>query len=559
MDYGAAIVDILRKHVPKDMEIVLEIPDARFGDFAFPCFILAKHFKKTPQLIAHDLAAKMQTADFLEKTIAIGPYVNFFIDKKELATSVLTVIATKKESYGKGTQKQKIMVEFSSPNTNKPLHLGHIRNIALGDAVSRIFSFLGNYVIKSCLVNDRGVHICKSMLAYKKWGNKKKHDVKGDLFVGRYYVLFSKKAAEHPELEEQAHEMLRQWENGAEDVVSLWEKMNKWVYDGWEETYKKLGISFDKYYFESDLYSYGKEVVLDGLKRGIFIKKDNAVYVLLADAGLPDKVLIRSDGTTIYMTQDLYLAQKKFHDYDLDKSVYVVGSEQNLHFQQLFTILKKLGNTKSNGCYHLSYGMVLLPEGKMKSREGSVVDADEIIAEMEMLAAAEIKKRQKLSKEELAYRAHLVGIAAIKFHFLKVDPMKDIVYDPKESLSFEGETGPYIQYTYARIASILRKYGEKLPVHVDVSFLEKQAFSIVRLLEQFPAIVEDAGTQYRPSTLCRYLLDLSQECNSFYHVVPVLKEENEAVKFANLYLLSCIKYVLKNGLDLLGITVLEEM
>jgi arginyl-tRNA synthetase len=559
MDYEEAITKLLKKHLPDTIEITLEVPpDRTLGDFAFPCFPLAKVLKKSPQLIAHDLAAKLHAEDFLEKVVSTGPYVNFFLNKKQLAVEVLHVIHKQQEKYGSAFQKQKVMVEFSSPNTNKPLHLGHMRNIALGDAVSRILAFLGNYVVKACLVNDRGIHICKSMLAYKKWGKNKSPNVKGDMFVGKYYVMFAKQVAECPELEEEVRTMLQQWEQGDEETVALWKKMNQWVYDGFEQTYKKLGISFDTYYYESDVYSYGKEVVLDGLKRDVFVKKDGAVYALLEDVKLPDKVLIRSDGTTIYMTQDLYLAQKKFQDYNLTKSIYVVGSEQDMHFKQLFAILKKLGLKQAEGCFHLSYGMVLLPEGKMKSREGTAVDADGLMAEMETLAAVEIRKRQELSKKETERRAHHVGIAALKFHLLKIDPVKYMVYNPKESLSFEGETGPYVQYTHARIASILRKHGKEL-AEVDVSFLGEKGLTMARMLEQFPTVVECAGLHYKPSLLCRYLLDLCQEFNSYYHDVPVLKAENEAIKEARLYLLAGVKHVLHTGLGLLGIEALEEM
>src|SRR3989344_881795 len=369
----------------------------------------------------------------LDKVAPNGPYINFYLNKKNLSTSVLHKIQQQKENYGQQSFGEKIMIEFSSPNTNKPLHLGHVRNISLGDSISRILSFLGNDVIKGCLVNDRGIHICKSMLAYKKWGHNKNPDKKSDFFVGDFYVLFAKKATEHPELEQEAQEMLRLWEKGDKEVVALWKKMNEWVYAGFEETYAKLAVSFDKYYYESAIYLFGKEIAQEGLKKEIFFDKDGAIVAPLQEFGLPDKVLVRSDGTTIYITQDLYLALKKFEDYKLNRSIYVVGSEQNLHFQQLFAILKKLGHKFADGCYHLSYGMVNLPEGKMKSREGTVV---------------------------LQQRGKQVGIAALKFHMLKIDAAKDMVYNPKESISFEGETGPYVQYTHARISSILRKHGE---------------------------------------------------------------------------------------------------
>jgi len=560
MNYEEAIKELLKKHIKEDIEIKLEIPpEKEFGDFAFPCFALSKTQKKAPNLIAHDLAAKLSTADFLSKVISAGPYVNFFLNKKDLAEGILKTININPKDYGKQNQKQKIMVEFCSPNTNKPLHLGHVRNIVLGDSVSRIFKFLGNYVIKSCLVNDRGVHICKSMLAYKKWGKNKKPDKKGDFFVGEFYKLFAQKAADNPELETQAQELLRQWENNEEEVVELWKKMNQWVYDGFEKTYSSLNVNFDKYYYESNLYTYGKEIVMDGLKRNIFKKDDGAVVAELEDVNLPNKVLIRSDGTTIYMTQDLYLAKKKVEENKLDRSIYVVGSEQNLHFQQLFAILKKLGHKWADSCYHLSYGMVLLPEGKMKSREGKVVDADALIEQVTNLALYEIKKRhENLDPKILKNRARQVGLAALKFHLLKIDAVKDMLYKPEESISFEGETGPYVQYTYARINSILRKHKKELPDDIDISVLGEKGLSIARILEQFPETVQNSAQHYKPSFICRYLLDLCQEFNSYYHDVPVLKAEEKEM-LARLYLLKSVKQVIENGLNLLGIEAPEKM
>ncbi len=561
MNYAIAILSMLKKHIAEDIEIKLEIPPNKdFGDFAFPCFAISRIYKKSPQLIAHDLAVKLSGMNhsLLEKVTAQGSYVNFFINKKELSSKVLHKIQEQKKEYGKQKQNKKMMVEFSSPNTNKPLHLGHVRNIALGDSISRIFSFLGNNVIKACLVNDRGIHICKSMLAYKRWGHNKNPHKKPDFFVGDFYVLFAKKAEEHPALEEDAQEMLRLWEKGDKEVVALWKKMNAWVYEGFEETYAKLGVSFDKYYYESAIYLFGKEIAHEGLKKKIFVDKEGAIVAPLQDTGLPDKVLIRSDGTTLYVTQDIYLALKKFEDYKLDSSIYVVASEQNLHFQQLFAILKRLGYRWASGCYHLSYGMVNLPEGKMKSREGAVVDADAIIGELTTLAKEEIHKRHpEIDNINLQNRSRQVCLAALKFHMLKIDAAKDMVYNPKESISFEGETGPYVQYTNARISSILRKYGT-LPEEISLSYLGERERALAALLEKFPAVIEEAASHYKPSHLCRYLLDLCQDFNSYYHDVPVLKAE-EDIKLARLCLLSGIKVVLQNGLSLLGIEALEEM
>ncbi len=564
MDYESEIIILLRQHIPEDIEFKVEIPpEKKLGDFAFPCFALAKQRKKSPQLIAHDLAAKLSGIDplLLEKVNAQGPYVNFFLNKKKLSAEVLHKIQEHRENYGSQKQEQKIMIEFSSPNTNKPLHLGHVRNISIGDSISRIFSFLGNSIVKVCLVNDRGVHICKSMLAYKKWGHNKNPDKKGDFFVGEFYVLFAKKAEQHPELEQEAQDMLRLWERGDKEVIALWKKMNSWVYEGFDETYTKLVVSFDKYYYESDMYKFGKEIVQEGLKKEAFYKKEGAIIAPLEDVGLPDKVLIRADGTTLYITQDIYLAKKKFDEHPVERSIYVVGSEQNLHFQQLFAILKKLGYKWASGCYHLSYGMVNLPEGKMKSREGTTVDADTILEELFALAKEEIHKRHsEINHVVLQNRSRQVGLAALKFHMLKIDAAKDIVYNPKESISFEGETGPYVQYTHARISSILRKSCQlsELPKEVSsLNFGEKE-LALATILEKFPKAVEDAASHYKPSYICRYLLDLCQETNSYYHEIPVLKAEDD-IRDARLYLLSCVKQVIQNGLSLLGIQAIEEM
>lgn len=560
MIYEQEIQSFLATHLPENTEIKLETPpNQTFGDFAFPCFALAKGMKKSPQLIAHDLAAKLQGSlpSFLEKTLPNGPYVNFFLNKKTLSPVILKTIQEKKEKYGASSQNQTLMIEFSSPNTNKPLHLGHIRNISLGDSISRIFSFLGNHVIKTCLINDRGIHICKSMLAYKKWGHNKLPDKKSDFFVGEFYVLFAQKAKEHPEIEEEAQEMLRLWEAGDKETVALWKKMNQWVYDGFEKTYARLNVTFDKYYYESDIYLFGKEIVHDGLKKGVFVEKEGAIVAALEDIGLPNKVLIRSDGTSLYVTQDIYLAWKKFQDYPLDRSIYVVASEQTLHFQQLFATLKKLEYTWASGCYHLSYGMVLLPEGKMKSREGTVVDADALMDDLFSLAKEEIHKRhQDISSHELEKRSRQVSLAALKFHMLKIDAVKDLVYNPKEAISFEGETGPYVQYTHARICSILRK-AVSIPEHITPHYSPQEA-AIISQLEKFPAVVLHAAEQYKPSQICRYLLDLSQAVNSYYHEVPIL-QASEDERNARLYMISSIRIVLENGLRLLGIEAPSEM
>ena len=555
------IKKLLEKHVKGD--ITLEIPpNSNMGDYAFPCFPLAKELKKSPPDIAKDLQSKIDKSDFIEETKVIGPYLNFFVNKEKLAELVLKQIYKEKQDYGKGKSGKKIAVEFSSPNTNKPLHLGHVRNICLGESISRILDFAGNKVTRHCIVNDRGIHICKSMLAYQKFGKGKEPDIKSDFFVGKFYVMFAKKADEKPELEQEAQELLKKWEAGDKETIALWKKMNKWVYDGFDETYKKLGIKFDKYYYESELYKEGKDIVMDGLKRGVFEQLEDdegAISANLDKFKLPKKILVRGDGTTLYMTQDLYLAKKKFSDLKCDSSLYVVGSEQNLHFQQLFAVLDLLGEKFAKDCSHLSYGMVNLPEGKMKSREGKVVDADDLVREMEELARYEIKLRHKdLKDKELNDRSYKVGLGALKFFILKMDPIKDMMYNPEESIAFEGETGPYVQYTIARINSIFRKHGKNIDPKVKFGAFQEDGLALIKILQNFPDVIQEAASHKRPSNVARYLIELSQAYNEFYHSSPIL-QEIEPIMQARLLLSYCVKEVLIKGLDLLGINYVEEM
>ncbi len=460
------------------------------------------------------------------------------------------------------------MVEFCSPNTNKPLHLGHVRNCVIGESVSNILKFNGSNLTKACLVNDRGIHICKSMLAYQKWGEGKLPDIKSDFFVGKYYVMFAKKAAEsavvEKELEDEAQLLLQKWEQCDKNTIKLWKRMNSWVYKGFGETYKSLGVKFDKYYYESQMYKEGKDIIMDGLNRGKFIKDETgAIIADLEQFKLPKKVLIRGDGTSIYITQDIFLAKKKFDDYKLDQSVYVVGSEQNTHFQVLFKIMDILGYPWASQLKHLSYGMVYLPEGKMKSREGKVVDADDLVRGMVELARFGVKERHKdLEEAEVERRARIIGLGALKFYLLKTDFVKDMHYNPEESISFEGETGPYVQYTHARICSILNKLDEKM----DAAFIKKVNFEvydkseqeIIALLKAFPEIVNDAAFNLKPSIITRYLLDLCQKVNEFYHANQILKAPEELLR-ARIMLIYDAKQVIAKGLNLLGIEALEEM
>lgn len=480
-----------------------------------------------------------------------------------------------------------IMVEFSSPNTNKPLHLGHIRNNLLGDSVSRLLKASGNNVIKTTLVNDRGVHICKSMLAWLKVGNgatPESTGIKGDHLVGDMYVAFNniyKKEVddlvaggmdeetakkEAPCLRE-AHEMLQKWEAGDKEVRDLWARMNGWVLKGFDESYKALGITFDKVYYESQTYLLGKELVQKGLDMGVFVKDpDGSVWCDLTADGLDRKLLIRSDGTSVYITQDLGTAERRFAEYHLDSHVYVVGNEQNYHFQVLKLILKKLGFEWSDNIFHLSYGMVELPEGKMKSREGTVVDADDLIQKMYEEARAtsdESGKLADMSEEDKAKLYHMIGLGALKYFIIKVDPKKTMLFNPKESIDFNGNTGPFIQYTHARIRSILRKAAEK-GIEYSASPLPKVELSakeirLIKLLNTFPSRVAEGAQAYSPAVIANYAYDLAKEFNQYYHDTPILKEENEDVLKMRLVLIDTLSAVLRKAMGILGIELPERM
>ena len=551
MNFKQQIITKL-KNITKLKEIPLEVPpDPLMGDYAFPCFILCRKLKKSPAEIAKELVDRFKTGKFIEKVTANGPYLNFFINKEYFIQEALNN-SFEIKPYKK--IKKRIMVEYCAPNTNKPLHLGHLRNMFIGNSVSLLLKFTGCDIIQANLVNDRGIHICQSMLAYKKYGNNKKPNKKTDHFVGDFYVMFQNKKNE--ELEKESYELLKKYEKGDKETLSLWKKMNDWALKGFEETYTKLNIKFDKVYYESEYYKKAKELILKYYKKGIF-RKDNDGNIIAPTE--PYRVVLRDDGTSVYITQDIYLAHQKFRDYKLDKSIYVVASEQNLHFKQLFEILKLMKYKWHDKLYHLSYGLVNLPEGRMKSREGKVVDADDIIEEMTSLAEKEIKKRHKLSEKELKERSKAIGIAALKFYMLKNDPAKEIVYNPEESISFEGETGPYLQYTYARICSILRKYGKKVKKANTTSLKNREDFEIAKLLAEFNNVVEESTQNYKPSLLCRYLLDLSQKFNNYYRYYPIMREKEEELREARLMLAYCVKEILKTGLSLLGKEAIEEM
>ena len=480
-----------------------------------------------------------------------------------------------------------VMIEYSSPNTNKPLHLGHVRNNLLGNALAQIIAANGNRVVKTNIVNDRGIHICKSMLAWLKYGNGETPESsgkKGDHLIGDYYVAFDKHyKAEVNELMEkgmtkeeaeaasplmkEAREMLVKWEAGDPEVRALWKKMNDWVYAGFDETYRMMGVSFDKIYYESETYLEGKKKVLEGLDKGLFYRKeDGSVWADLTNEGLDHKLLLRSDGTSVYMTQDIGTAEQRFADYPIDKMIYVVGNEQNYHFQVLSILLDRLGFEWGKSLVHFSYGMVELPEGKMKSREGTVVDADDLMAEMIATAretSGELGKLDGLTPEEAEDIARIVGLGALKYFILKVDARKNMTFNPKESIDFNGNTGPFIQYTYARIRSVLRKAAEagitlpaRLPEGISLSTKEE---GLVQMLADFAGIVRQAGTDYSPSVIANYCYDLVKEYNQFYHDFSILREENEAVRQFRLVLSAEVAKIVKLGMGLLGIEVPERM
>jgi len=547
----------------KIFDLIETPPNSEMGDFAFPCFSLAKEMKKNPVEIAKELSKKINEKKLnnFEKIIATGPYLNFFADKKKFSENILKEVLKTKEKFGFNSENKigKVMTEFPSPNTNKPLHLGHLRNMTIGESMSRILEFNGNQIFRVNSINDRGIHICKSMLAYLLFGKNKKPDKKSDHFVGDFYVMFAKAVKEKPELEKEAQDMLVKWEGGDKNILALWKKMNKWALDGQDETYKRFGIKFDKTYYESKVYTKGKDIVLDGLKKGIFKKKDDGAIVIdLKDEGLDEKVLLRSDGTSVYITYDLSLAKLKDDDFKLDGSIYVVGNEQEYYFKVLFLVLKKLGFKFADHLKHLSYGMVELPEGKMKSREGTVVDADDLIDEVMKLSEEDLKERYKdLSKKEIENRALKIALAAIKYKLVRVDIFKNMVFDPKESVSFEGDTGPYLLYSYARANSILKKTKNKKN-DFQIDKVEKSEFELIKKINEFQNVVKESYEKYNPSLVAHYSYGLAQLFNEFYHACSVIDAEKNCKEF-RIALVEAFKITLKNSLNLLGIDVLEEM
>lgn len=548
-------------------EITLEIPPKEdMGDFALPCFILAKKLKKSPQTIAQELAESISVPGV--QTKVLGPYLNFFVNSETIIDSTLKQIHNDKSTYGTQQKSREVMlIESPGPNTNKPLHLGHLRNMLLGMSLATLHRMQGKQVHVVNVVNDRGVHICKSMLAYQKFGNNttpEKAERKPDHFVGDYYVQYTNALKEEPELEEAVQDMLVAWENHDAEIVKLWKQMNTWALTGFSATYAKLNFTIDKEYLESETYMHGKEIILDGVQQGIFTKDEKgAIVANLEDKGLGKKVLLRANGTSVYITQDIYMAKLRYEDFHFDEMVYVVGNEQEYHFKVLFEVFKMLDWPFAGKCHHFSYGMVELPDGKMKSREGNVIDTDTLIDQMKELAYEEVAKRyDDLAAAEIFRRSETIALAAIRFFFLKFDPVRNFVFNPKESLSFEGETGPYVQYAYARICSIFRKHAEEggmydglFNVQLLDTDIDKQ---LVKKLSAYPELLREAARQFKPSLICHYLIDLAATFNSYYRDNPILKAAPE-VRNARLAVCDATRIILKNGLAVLGIDVLEQM
>lgn len=551
--------------------IIAEIPPRpELGDIAFPMFLFAKFFKQAPKQIAEKVADVLaHTPD--GNAEASGPYVNVKLNRENVCRAVISEIVKKQSDYGdpRELEGHKIMVEFSCPNTNKPLHLGHLRNDAIGESVAKILKANGAEVKKVNLINDRGIHICKSMLAYKKFGKGKTpedENLKSDHFVGNYYVAFSEWAKDDPGAEEQARAMLKAWENGDSDVIDLWNRMNRWAIDGINETYKKTGVTFDSCYYESKTYMSGKQEVLKGLKEKIFYKKeDGSVWVDLTEKGLDHKVLLRDDGTSLYITQDIGTAILRHDDWPFDRMIYVVASEQNYHFQVLFHILKMLKQSWADHLHHLSYGMVNLLHGKMKSREGTVVDADNLLEQLTLLAEKEIKQRERETEiDNIQKTSESIALAALNYFLLATTPNKDMTFIPEESISFTGNTGPYLQYTGARISSILRKYEERRQSFKNAEVIYgllsvDEEWEIVKLLLSFPEQLILAGRELNPSFITMYLYELAKHFSRYYHDNPVLHNENLNLVVTRIELLKAIMIVLKKGFDLLNIPFLEKM
>ena len=593
----AAVKELYGQEVPEKMVQLQKTKKEFEGNLTLVVFPFLKISRKKPDETAREIGEYIkQNCEAIADFNAVGGFLNLVIDKK--AWLGLLNEMNQNEKFGEKPVTEAsplVMIEYSSPNTNKPLHLGHVRNNLLGWSLAQIMEANGNRVVKTNIVNDRGIHICKSMLAWLKFGNGETPETsgkKGDHLIGDYYVAFDKhyraevaelkakyvaegmdeeqaekKAKEESPLIKEAHEMLVKWEQNDPEVRALWKKMNDWVYAGFDETYKALGVGFDKIYYESNTYLVGKKKVEEGLAKGLFFRKDdNSVWADLTDEGLDQKLLLRSDGTSVYMTQDIGTAEMRFNDFPIDKMIYVVGNEQNYHFQVLSILLDRLGFKWGKELVHFSYGMVELPNGKMKSREGTVVDADDLIAAMVADAkqtSEELGKFKDMSEEERNEIARIVGLGALKYFILKVDARKNMLFNPEESIDFNGNTGPFIQYTYARIRSILRKAqaeGISIPTTLaDTMPLNEKEIELIQKLNEFGAAVEQAGKDYSPSGIANYCYELTKAFNQFYHDYSILGADTEEEKVVRLVLAQNVGKTLKNGMALLGIEVPERM
>ena len=593
----AAVKELYGQEVPEKMVQLQKTKKEFEGNLTLVVFPFLKISRKKPDETAREIGEYIkQNCEAIADFNAVGGFLNLVIDKK--AWLALLSEMNQNEKFGEKPVTEAsplVMIEYSSPNTNKPLHLGHVRNNLLGWSLAQIMEANGNRVVKTNIVNDRGIHICKSMLAWLKFGNGETPETsgkKGDHLIGDYYVAFDKhyraevaelkakyvaegmdeeqaekKAKEESPLIKEAHEMLVKWEQNDPEVRALWKKMNDWVYAGFDETYKALGVGFDKIYYESNTYLVGKKKVEEGLAKGLFFRKDdNSVWADLTNEGLDQKLLLRSDGTSVYMTQDIGTAEMRFNDFPIDKMIYVVGNEQNYHFQVLSILLDRLGFKWGKELVHFSYGMVELPNGKMKSREGTVVDADDLIAAMVADAkqtSEELGKFKDMSEEERNEIARIVGLGALKYFILKVDARKNMLFNPEESIDFNGNTGPFIQYTYARIRSILRKAqaeGISIPTTLaDTMPLNEKEIELIQKLNEFGAAVEQAGKDYSPSGIANYCYELTKAFNQFYHDYSILGADTEEEKVVRLVLAQNVGKTLKNGMALLGIEVPERM
>ena len=593
----AAVKELYGQEVPENLVQLQKTRSGFEGNLTLVVFPFLKISHKKPEDTAQDFGAYIkQNCEAIADFNVVKGFLNLVIDKK--AWLSLLNEMNQNEKFGEKPVTENsplVMIEYSSPNTNKPLHLGHVRNNLLGWSLAQIMEANGNKVVKTNIVNDRGIHICKSMLAWLKYGNGETPETsgkKGDHLIGDYYVAFDwhyraevaelkakyiaegmdeesaeKKAKEESPLIKEAHEMLVKWEQNDPEVRALWKKMNDWVYAGFDETYKALGVGFDKIYYESNTYLVGKKKVEEGLAKGLFFRKDdNSVWADLTDEGLDQKLLLRSDGTSVYMTQDIGTAEMRFNDFPIDKMIYVVGNEQNYHFQVLSILLDRLGFKWGKELVHFSYGMVELPNGKMKSREGTVVDADDLIAAMISDAkqtSEELGKFKDMSEEERNEIARIVGLGALKYFILKVDARKNMLFNPEESIDFNGNTGPFIQYTYARIRSILRKAaaeGITIPTTLSAQMpLNEKEIELIQKLNEFGAAVEQAGKDYSPSGIANYCYELTKAFNQFYHDYSILGADTENEKVVRLVLAQNVGKTLKNGMALLGIEVPERM